>query len=167
MRDHEDTITVRLTAAPGAPPISSAHWPAIWHRLVHLQPARSARRRETLRGSLSWRLTAARRSPGLLAEIEQLAGTLLHVEMPGHASAADPPVPHEAKVPDSPALLRLEDTARRLELNQRLPGDWLDAHLDPGGTHYLRAGLWHRLSHRADIGPHLRCELLIQLQSGG
>jgi hypothetical protein len=43
MRDHDDTVTARLTAAPGAPPISSAHWPAIWQRLVHLQPARSAR----------------------------------------------------------------------------------------------------------------------------
>lgn len=105
-------------------------------------------------------------APGVLAEIEQLGGTLLHVEMPCHVPAADPPVPNEAKVLDSPALLRLEDTARRLELNQRLPGDWLDAHLDPGGTHYLRASLWHRLSHRADIGPHLRCELLIQLRDG-
>lgn len=86
--------------------------------------------------------------------------------MRGHAPPADRPVPHEAKVLDSPGLLRLADTARRLELNQRLPGEWLDAHLDLGGTHYLRAGLWHRLSHRADIGPHLRCELLIQLQDG-
>ncbi len=167
MRDHEDTVTVRLTAAPGAPQISSAHWPAIWHRLVHLQPARSARLEgDPPRVIVAEAYGSAEIAPGLLAEIEQLAGTLLHVEMPGHASAADPPVPHEAKVLDSPALLRLEDTARRLELNQRLPGDWLDAHLDPGGTHYLRAGLWHRLSHRADIGPHLRCELLIQVQDG-
>ncbi len=80
-------------------------------------------------------------APGLLAEIEQLAGTPLAVELPGQILTADLLVPREAKLADTPTVLRLEDTARRLELNQRLRGEWLDTHLDPGGPHYLRAGM--------------------------
>src|SRR5262249_27308515 len=49
--------------------------------------------------------------------------------------------------------------------------DWLAENVDPAGSHYLRAVLWHRLAHRPEVSPHLRCELLQlldgELASGG
>jgi len=80
--------------------------------------------------------------------------------------AADPPVPRVVKAADTRALLALEDTAEVLGLNQRLLPSWLDANVAPTGLHYLWAGIWHRLSHRPEVSPHLRCELLLQLRGG-
>ena len=80
--------------------------------------------------------------------------------------AADPPVPLIVKTADTPALLALEDTAASLGLNQRLLPAWLDENVAPAGRHYLWPAIWHRLSHRPEISPHLRCELLLQLRDG-
>jgi hypothetical protein len=74
------------------------------------------------------------------------------------------PVPRVVKVTDTAGLLALEDTAVALGLVQRLSAQWLAENVAPGGRHYLWPGLWHRLSHRADISPHLRCELLLELR---
>jgi hypothetical protein len=70
----------------------------------------------------------------------------------------------QVKAADSAALLGLEEKAFRLGLSQRLLPDWLAENIDPEGPHYLRAALWHRLSHRPEVSPHLRCELLLQLR---
>ncbi len=78
--------------------------------------------------------------------------------------ANDPPVPRQAKIIDSASLLELEEKAAELGLNQRLPRSWLDEHLAPSGRHYLRAALWHRLYHRPEVPPHLRCELILELR---
>jgi hypothetical protein len=64
------------------------------------------------------------------------------------------------------SLLGLEEKAFRLGLSQRLLPDWLAENVDPSGSHYLRAVLWHRLSHRPELSPHLHCELLLQLRDG-
>jgi hypothetical protein len=74
------------------------------------------------------------------------------------------PAPRVVKVTDTAKLLALEDTAAALGLVQRLPAQWLAESVVSGGRHYLWPGLWHRLSHRADISPHLRCELLLELR---
>ncbi len=80
--------------------------------------------------------------------------------------ACDPPVPRVVKAADTPALLALEDKAARLGLNQRLPSDWLAENIAQAGRHYLWPGIWHRFSHRLEVSPHLRCELLLQLLEG-
>jgi hypothetical protein len=79
---------------------------------------------------------------------------------------ADPPVPRVVKAADTQALLALEDAAANLGLSQRLLPAWLEENLAPAGLHYLWPGLWHRLSHRPEVSPHLRCELLLQLRGG-
>jgi hypothetical protein len=80
--------------------------------------------------------------------------------------AADPPVPRVVKAADTQALLALEDTAAILGLSQRLLPAWLEENVAATGLHYLWPGLWHRLSHRPEVSPHLRCELLLQLRDG-
>jgi hypothetical protein len=75
-------------------------------------------------------------------------------------------VPRVLKAADTAALLALEDTAASLGLNQRLPPAWLHENVAPAGRHCLWPGIWHRLSHRPEVSPHLRCELLLQLRAG-
>ncbi|MEU2026811.1 hypothetical protein ABZ565_32430 [Streptomyces sp. NPDC016469] len=70
------------------------------------------------------------------------------------------------KVIDSPSLLRLEERAYALSLNQRLDPAWVQANAAPDGTHYLWPALWNSLSHRPDVPRQLRCELLITLRAG-
>ncbi|MDA0563979.1 hypothetical protein LG943_06510 [Streptomonospora sp. S1-112] len=78
----------------------------------------------------------------------------------------DQPLPREVKVIDSASLLRLEERAGVLSLNQCLDPAWVRANTAPEGTHYLWPALWHGLSHRPDVPRHLRCELLITLRGG-
>lgn len=80
--------------------------------------------------------------------------------------AADPPVPRVVKNADTPTLMALEGKAASLGLNQRLVPGWLAENIAQAGRHYLWPGIWHRLSHRPEISPHLRCELLLQLRDG-
>ncbi|MGW3438428.1 hypothetical protein ACWDB3_14750 [Streptomyces bacillaris] len=78
----------------------------------------------------------------------------------------DQSLPREVKVIDSTSLLRLEERACSLSLNQRLSPAWVQANAAPDGTRYLWPALWSSLSHRPDVPRQLRCELLITLRSG-
>lgn len=82
------------------------------------------------------------------------------------AMDSDQPLPREVKVIDTASLLRLEERACELSLNQRLDPAWVRANAAPDGTHYLWPALWNSLSHRPGIPRQLRCELLITLRSG-
>ncbi|MGW4983797.1 hypothetical protein [Streptomyces mirabilis] len=78
----------------------------------------------------------------------------------------DLPLPRQVKVVDTKTLLALEASAGTLELNQRLMLKWLTENVNPAGGHYLWPALWHRYSHRPEVSPHLRCELLLRLLDG-
>lgn len=79
---------------------------------------------------------------------------------------SDQPLPRGVKVVDTATLLRLEERAGELGLNQRLDPAWVTAHAAPEGAHYLWPALWNSLSHRPDVPRQLRCELLITLRGG-
>lgn len=79
---------------------------------------------------------------------------------------SDEPVPRELKVLDTVSLVRLEERASGLSLNQRLDPAWVQANAAPDGTHYLWPALWNSLPHRPGIPRQLRCELLIVLHAG-
>ncbi|MGW6900575.1 hypothetical protein ACWGF2_28815 [Streptomyces sp. NPDC054919] len=75
-------------------------------------------------------------------------------------------MPRELKVIDTALLLRLEEDALVLQLNQRLPPSWIAANAAPEGVHHLWPALWNTLQHRPELPRQLRCELLIELRSG-
>ncbi|MDT0268676.1 hypothetical protein RM844_20530 [Streptomyces sp. DSM 44915] len=79
---------------------------------------------------------------------------------------SDQPLPREVQVIGTASLVRLEERACALRLNQRWDPAWVRTHAAPDGAHYLWPALWHRLFHRPDIPRHLRCELLITLRAG-
>ncbi|MCX5180339.1 hypothetical protein [Streptomyces virginiae] len=79
---------------------------------------------------------------------------------------SDQPLPREVKVIDTASLLKLEERACQLSLNQRLDPAWVLENAAPEGTHYLWSAVWNSLSHRPDIPRQLRCELLLTLRSG-
>ena len=79
---------------------------------------------------------------------------------------SDQPLPREVKVIDTASLLRLEERACELSLNQRLDPAWVLDNAALDGSHYLWPALWNSLSHRPDVPRQLRCELLITLRAG-
>ncbi|MFI8907159.1 hypothetical protein ACIGV8_16725 [Streptomyces albidoflavus] len=79
---------------------------------------------------------------------------------------ADEPVPRELKVLGTASLVRLEERASVLRLNQRLDPAWVRANAASDGTHHLWPALWNSLPHRPGIPRQLRCELLITLPAG-
>ncbi|MER7807366.1 hypothetical protein [Streptomyces sp900116325] len=79
---------------------------------------------------------------------------------------SDQPLPREVKVIDTASLLRLEERASELSLNQRLDAAWVLDCAAPDGTHYLWPALWNSSSHRPDVPRQLRCKLLITLRGG-
>ncbi len=79
---------------------------------------------------------------------------------------SDEPVPRELKVLDTASLVRLEERASELRLNQRLDPAWVQANAASDGAHYLWPALWNSLPHRLGIPRQLRCELLITLHAG-
>ncbi|MGN9796368.1 hypothetical protein ACTMTU_35545 [Streptomyces sp. OZ13] len=79
---------------------------------------------------------------------------------------SDQPLPREVKVIDTASLIRLEERACELSLNQRLDPAWVMANAAPDGAHYVWPALWNSLSHRPDMPRQLRCELLITLRAG-
>ncbi|NXY96461.1 hypothetical protein HYE82_19100 [Streptomyces sp. BR123] len=79
---------------------------------------------------------------------------------------SDQPLPREVKVIDTASLLKLEERACQLSLNQRLDPAWVLENAAPEGTHYLWPAVWNSLSHRPDVPRQLRCELLLTLRSG-
>ena len=66
----------------------------------------------------------------------------------------------------TPELLALEQEAADIDLSQRVPVGDLAKHLDPNGRHYLRPALAHTLSHRPDVSPQWRCEVLLAMVDG-
>lgn len=75
-------------------------------------------------------------------------------------------MPRELKVIDTALLLRLEEDALVLQLNQRLPPSSIVANAAPEGVHHMCPALWNTLQHRPELPRQLRCELLIELRSG-
>ncbi|AQT76187.1 hypothetical protein [Streptomyces sp. fd1-xmd] len=79
---------------------------------------------------------------------------------------SDQSLPREVKVIDTASLLRLEERAWELSLNQRLDPAWVMANAAPDGSHYLWPAVWNTLSDRPDVPRQVRCELLITLRAG-
>ncbi|MFE9171811.1 hypothetical protein ACFYNZ_20285 [Streptomyces kebangsaanensis] len=67
---------------------------------------------------------------------------------------------------DTGQLLLLEEEAARLGFSQRLPADWLREHAQAGAVHYLFPAMEHWLSHRPEVSPQRRCELLLTVRTG-
>ena len=60
--------------------VSTEHWPAIQHRLLHFQPAKSVKTvGKPPRAIRVVAIGGVEVAPGLLAEVERLAGTRLKV----------------------------------------------------------------------------------------
>ncbi|WP_455362086.1 hypothetical protein [Streptomyces sp. SYSU K21746] len=78
--------------------------------------------------------------------------------------AASPP--RTIRAVDTERLLDLEQEAAAYGFSQRLPVEWLREHVTAGATHYLFPALVHQLSHRPEVSPHWRCELLLTAPSG-
>jgi hypothetical protein len=78
----QDLYEVALVADRDGPPISTEHWPAIQHHILHLQPAASVQ----LEGDPP-RIIRVKSfggtevAPELLRMVERLASTPLHVEV--------------------------------------------------------------------------------------
>ncbi len=79
---------------------------------------------------------------------------------------SEEPVPRELKALDTASLVRLEERACGLRLNQRLDPAWVRANAAPDGVHYLWPAVWNSLPHRPGVPRQLRCELLIALHAG-
>ncbi|MFF9803012.1 hypothetical protein ACF1G3_37170 [Streptomyces rochei] len=75
-------------------------------------------------------------------------------------------LPRTIRAVDTERLLLLEDEAARLGFSQRLPADWLREHAGAEAVHYLFPTMEHRLSHRSEVSPQWRCELLLTVRTG-
>jgi len=77
----DDIYEFALVADPDGPPISAAHWPAIQHHIMHLQPAASVQLEgDPPRTIRVQSFGGNEMTQGLLREVERLASTQLHVE---------------------------------------------------------------------------------------
>jgi hypothetical protein len=74
--------------------------------------------------------------------------------------------PRTVRAVDTNQLLDLEQEAATLGFSQRLPVDWLRAHLATEATHYLVPTLVHQLRHRPEVSPQWRCQLLLTVSTG-
>jgi hypothetical protein len=75
-------------------------------------------------------------------------------------------LPRTIRAVDTERLLWLEEEAARLGFSQRLPVDWLREHAAATAVHYLIPMLVHQLSHRPEVSPQWRCELLMTVRTG-
>ncbi|MFI1398562.1 hypothetical protein [Streptomyces sp. NPDC020681] len=75
-------------------------------------------------------------------------------------------LPRTIRAVDTKQLLLMEEEAARLGFSQRLPADWLQKHADAESVHYLFPAMEHRLSHRPEVSPQWRCELLLTVRTG-
>ncbi|MET8170181.1 hypothetical protein ABZT34_39120 [Streptomyces sp. NPDC005329] len=75
-------------------------------------------------------------------------------------------LPRTIRAVDTERLLLLEEEAARLGFSQRLPADWLREHAGAEAVHYLFPAMEHRLTHRPDVPPQWRCELLLTVRTG-
>ncbi|MFD0655329.1 hypothetical protein I1A49_45900 [Streptomyces malaysiensis subsp. malaysiensis] len=74
--------------------------------------------------------------------------------------------PRTIRAVDTDRLLMLEEEAARLGFSQRLPTDWLREHTEAAAVHYLFPAMEHWLSHRPEVSPQWRCELLLTVRTG-
>jgi hypothetical protein len=80
----DDICEFRLVADTGEPPISIENWQSLWHWIVHVQPARSAELEgDPPRAIRIEGFGEAEVAPALLAHLERLAMTSLHIEVSG------------------------------------------------------------------------------------
>ncbi|WP_407547811.1 hypothetical protein QOM21_02325 [Streptomyces sp. Pv4-95] len=77
-----------------------------------------------------------------------------------------PALPRTVRAVDTDQLLDLEQEAAAYGFSQRLPVDWLQEHLATEATHHLFPTLVHRLSHRPEVSPQWRCQLLLTVRTG-
>ncbi|WP_133916596.1 hypothetical protein [Streptomyces sp. NBC_00582] len=75
-------------------------------------------------------------------------------------------LPRTIRAVDTDQLLRLEEEAARWGFSQRLPADWLREHAQVAASHYLFPVMEHWLSHRPEVSPQWRCELLLTVRTG-
>ncbi|MEV6968836.1 hypothetical protein AB0M47_27325 [Hamadaea sp. NPDC051192] len=75
-------------------------------------------------------------------------------------------VPRTVKAVSTPELVRLDSQAIEFRLNRNHGAGWLTRYADPEATHFLRPFLLHRLSHRPEVSPHVRCMLLLRMRDG-
>ncbi|MFI1869959.1 hypothetical protein [Streptomyces jumonjinensis] len=75
-------------------------------------------------------------------------------------------LPRAIRAVDTEQLMLLEEEAARLGFSQRLPVEWLREHTAVGAVHCLFPALEHRLSHRPEVSPQWRCELLLTVRTG-
>jgi hypothetical protein len=75
-------------------------------------------------------------------------------------------LPRTIRAVDTDRLLLLEEEAARLGFSQRLLVDWLREHTEAAAVHYLFPAMEHWLSHRPEVSPQWRCELLLTVQTG-
>jgi hypothetical protein len=75
-------------------------------------------------------------------------------------------LPRTIRAVDTDQLLLLEEEAARLGFSQRLPADWLREHAQAAVVHYLFPVMEHWLSHRPEVSPQWRCELLLTVRTG-
>ncbi|WP_328557914.1 hypothetical protein [Streptomyces sp. NBC_00358] len=74
--------------------------------------------------------------------------------------------PRTIRAVDTDRLLLLEMEAARTGFSQRLAADWLREHARGGAVHYLFPTMEHRFSHRPEVSPQWRCELLLTVRTG-
>ncbi|WP_030665489.1 hypothetical protein [Streptomyces rimosus] len=75
-------------------------------------------------------------------------------------------LPRTIRAVGTDQLIELEQEAAVCDFSQRLPVTWLQEHIAPEGTHYLWPVLVHDLSHRPEVSPQWRCELLLAVRTG-
>ncbi|MFE9395568.1 hypothetical protein [Streptomyces flavidovirens] len=77
-----------------------------------------------------------------------------------------PALPRTVRAVDTSQLLDLAQEAARHGFSQRLPVDWLQAHLAAEATHYLFPTLVQRLTHRPEVPLQWRCQQLLTVSTG-
>jgi hypothetical protein len=77
-----------------------------------------------------------------------------------------PTLPRTVRAVDTTQLLDLAQEAAMHCFSQRLPVDWLQAHLAVEATHYLFPTLVQRLRHRPEVPLQWRCQQLLTVRTG-
>ncbi|MER6162557.1 hypothetical protein ABT147_44960 [Streptomyces sp. NPDC001868] len=77
-----------------------------------------------------------------------------------------PTLPRTVRAVDTRQLIALAQEAARHGFSQRLPVDWLQAHLAAEATHYLFPTLVQRLTHRPEVPLQWRCQQLLTVSTG-
>ncbi|WP_354637670.1 hypothetical protein [Kitasatospora camelliae] len=78
----------------------------------------------------------------------------------------DIPLPRQVKIVDTSTLLRLEERAHELGVNQKLDPAWVAATAAPEADHFLWPACWNSPAHLPELPRQIRCELLLALHTG-